>query len=62
VRVKITALLVLWATIGVAAVFTVKLLWIRVVLVALAAGISIYLLSLPTLQLKSPCANREGKR
>lgn len=62
VRVKVTALFLLWATIGVAALFTVKLLWIRVVLVALAAGISLYLLSLPTLQSKSPCVRKGSKR
>jgi hypothetical protein len=37
-------------------------LWIRVVLVALAVGISVYLLSLPTLRSKSPCAIHEKKR
>lgn len=62
VRVKVTALFLLWATIGVTAFLTVELLWIRVVLVALAAGISLYLLSLPTLQLKSPRVSPGVKR
>jgi uncharacterized membrane protein YbaN (DUF454 family) len=62
VRVKIIALLVLWVTIGFAAVFTVNLLWIRVGLLALAACISIYLLSLPPLRSKSSCTNQEDER
>jgi uncharacterized membrane protein YbaN (DUF454 family) len=51
-RAKVTAVTLVWATILLAVVFAVELPWVRVLLIAIAAGISAYLLRLPTLRRK----------
>lgn len=47
---KITAILLIWTTIGTTALFVIDLLWVRIILVGLASGVSLYLYSLPTLK------------
>jgi hypothetical protein len=47
---KIVALILLWGTIGYAVLAVLDLLWLRILLVAGAAGVTIYLLSLKTLK------------
>jgi hypothetical protein len=47
-RVKVTALLTLWASILVSAFLFVPLLWADAVMVAVAAAVSVYILRLPT--------------
>ncbi len=46
-RAKMTAIGVIWASISVS-VLVVPLPWVRVVLLAVAAGVTVYLLRLPT--------------
>lgn len=46
-RAKITAILLIWLTITTSALFLVPLVWVRILLFLLAAGVTIYLLRLP---------------
>jgi uncharacterized protein len=47
---KIMALILLWGTIGYEVLAVFDLLWLRIVLVAIAAGVTVYLLRLKTLK------------
>ena len=47
---KIVALILLWGTIGHAVLALLDQLWLRILLVTIAAGVTIYLLSLKTLK------------
>jgi len=47
---KIIALILLWGTIGHAVLAVLDHLWLRILLVAIASGVTIYLLRLKTLQ------------
>lgn len=47
---KILALILLWGTIGHAVFILLNLLWLRILLVAIATGVTIYLLRLKTSQ------------
>jgi uncharacterized protein len=47
-RHKITALVLLWGTIGYSAVFVVSLWWVRVILFAIATAVTIHLVRMPT--------------
>jgi uncharacterized membrane protein YbaN (DUF454 family) len=51
-RAKATGIALVWATILITVAFAVELLWVRALLIAIAAGISAYLLRLPTLRRK----------
>jgi uncharacterized membrane protein YbaN (DUF454 family) len=48
VRQKIVTLAILWATVASTAAFVVPLWWVRLLLAAIAGGVTVYLLSLPT--------------
>lgn len=52
-RAKVTAIPLIWATIGMTASYAVSQAWLRILLVIIAAGITVYLLSIPTLK-KAP--------
>jgi uncharacterized membrane protein YbaN (DUF454 family) len=52
-RAKVTAIPLIWATIGMTASYAVSQVWLRILLVTIAAGITVYLLSIPTLK-KAP--------
>jgi hypothetical protein len=60
-RAKVTGVVLVWATIAAAAAFAVRQPWARLLLFAIAAGISLYLLRLPTLG-KKGAAPLPGKR
>ena len=47
---KIIALILLWGTIGHAVLAVLDHLWLRILLVAIAAGVTVYLLRLKTLK------------
>ena len=45
---KIVVILLLWATISLSAFIAVSALWLRIVLLAVAAGVSVHILTIPT--------------
>lgn len=45
-RTKLTAIAVLWLTIGYSAIFVAQQLWVRALLVAVAAAVTIHLATL----------------
>jgi uncharacterized membrane protein YbaN (DUF454 family) len=47
---KVLVLVMLWATICLSAFLAVSILWIRIVLFAVALGVSIHILTIPTLR------------
>jgi uncharacterized membrane protein YbaN (DUF454 family) len=47
-RVKVVALVLLWLTIGASATFVVTALWARLLLLAIAAGVTVHLLRIRT--------------
>jgi hypothetical protein len=47
-RARIAAIALIWVTIPFSALFLVPLLWVRVLMFAIALAVSIYLLRLPT--------------
>jgi uncharacterized membrane protein YbaN (DUF454 family) len=49
VRAKVMSITALWLFIGFSAVYVAEALWLRIVLAAVAVGVSVYLLSLRTL-------------
>lgn len=51
---KIVTLVMLWAGIGASAIWTVEALWLRLLLVAIAAGVTAHIVKLPTF---SPAAD-----
>ena len=53
---KILTLALLWATIGVTAIFVVPLWWVRVLLLAIATGVTLHLLRIPTFKPGAPAA------
>jgi hypothetical protein len=48
-RVKVLSLALLWITIGCSAAFAVDALWLRILLAAIAVGVTLHVLSLRTL-------------
>ncbi|MBW1674189.1 MAG: YbaN family protein [Deltaproteobacteria bacterium] len=52
-KVKVLTLAVLWTTIGCSAAFAVEILFVRVLLIVIAIGVSIHILSLRTLHNES---------
>ncbi len=51
-RVKTASISLLWITIGISATFAVESWWVRVILLVIAVGVSIHILSLKTLKNK----------
>ncbi|KPL03185.1 MAG: hypothetical protein AMJ90_03880 [candidate division Zixibacteria bacterium SM23_73_2] len=49
-KVKILTVLFLWLTIGYSAIFIIKIFLIKIILFIIAAGVSIHILSIPTLR------------
>ncbi|MDM7999814.1 MAG: YbaN family protein [Dehalococcoidia bacterium] len=49
-RVKAYSLALLWVTIGCSAAFATDTLWVRIVLIVIALGVTIHVLSLQTLR------------
>jgi uncharacterized membrane protein YbaN (DUF454 family) len=49
---KVLVFVILWATICISAFLAVSTLWIRIVLFAVALGVSIHILTIPTLREK----------
>lgn len=49
---KVVALFFLWGTIGYSVIFAASILWLRVMLIIIAVGVSIHLLSMKTLTRK----------
>lgn len=49
---KVIAIAMIWTSIGASAVFLVSALWLKVLLLAIAAGVSLYLYWLPNTQLE----------
>jgi uncharacterized protein len=49
-KVKITAIALLWVTISISATFAVGLWWVRLLLLGIAIGVSIHILSLKTVK------------
>ena len=49
-KVKVLTITLLWVTIGVSAIFAVQSLAVRIILVLIAIGVSIHVLSLKTLE------------
>ncbi len=47
-RVKVTAITILWVTIGISAYFFMPWLWVRIILFIIAASVTVHLLRLPT--------------
>ncbi|MDY0269088.1 YbaN family protein [Trichloromonas sp.] len=47
-KTKIKAILMVWASIAISAIFLVDLLWVRILLPIIALGVTLYLLRLPT--------------
>jgi len=47
-RAKVTAISVLWVTIGISAYFFMPWLWVRVILMIIAVSVTIHLIRLPT--------------
>jgi len=48
-RAKVTAISVLWVTIGISAYFFMPWLWVRILLIMIAVAVTIHLIRLPTL-------------
>lgn len=49
---KVIAIAMIWTSIGTSAIFLVSALWLKVLLLAIAAGVSLYLYWLPSTQLE----------
>lgn len=49
-KVKVLSISFLWAAIGFSAFFVVDIFWIRIILIAIAIGVSIHIISLKTLR------------
>ncbi|HEY0593540.1 MAG TPA: YbaN family protein [Thermoanaerobaculia bacterium] len=47
-RQKVVTLAILWITVGSTSILAIPLWWVRILLVCIAAGVTAYLLSLPT--------------
>lgn len=52
-RAKISAVVLLWLTIGVTILFAIDSTWVRALLLVIASGVTIYLLRLPTFSEKA---------
>ncbi len=59
-RVKAVAISMLWVTISISAIFAVTQLWVRLLLLAIAIGVTIHIASLRTLSKKQGPPNHEG--
>ena len=60
VRAKVMSLGVLWVGIGATALFAVDALWLRLLLLAIACGVTLHLLSLKTMPGGSPGEPQES--
>lgn len=60
-RAKHAALLLLWLTIGVSLVFTAGAVWVQLLLLAIALGVTIYLARLPVRNRLTPEPARPGR-
>lgn len=49
---KVIAIVMIWTSIGISAIFLVSTLWLKVMLLTIAAGVSLYLYWLPSTQLE----------
>lgn len=49
---KVIAILMIWSSIGISAALFVSALWLKLLLLGIAAGVSLYLYWLPSTQLK----------
>ncbi|MBN1298632.1 MAG: YbaN family protein [Actinobacteria bacterium] len=49
-KIKVYALSVLWLTIGLSIYFGTQIIWLRLLLVAVAAGVSVHILKLKTIK------------
>jgi uncharacterized protein len=52
-RDKWISIATLWVGIGITAVFFVELLWVRILLITIATGVTIHLVRLPTLRVEA---------
>ncbi|MFW5793040.1 MAG: YbaN family protein [Bacteroidota bacterium] len=52
-RIKVGVLVLLWATISFSAFFAVEIIWVRILLMIIAIGVSIHILKIPTLKRKT---------
>ena len=57
-RAKVTAIGMVWVSVPISAFFFVSILWVRVMLMVIATGITLYLLSLPSLPSNQPPSDR----
>jgi uncharacterized membrane protein YbaN (DUF454 family) len=60
-RDKAITLVVLWAGIGATAIWTAEALWLRVLLAAIAAGVTIHIVRLPAFELASGTASDRAR-
>jgi uncharacterized protein len=60
-RDKAITLVVLWAGIGATAMWTAEALWLRVLLAAIAAGVTIHIVRLPAFELTSGTASDRAR-
>ncbi len=51
-RVKAAGISLLWISISISAIFAVSLLWVRLLLLGVAIGVTIHIASIPTLKKK----------
>ena len=49
-RDKIIAIMAIWLTIGITVIFAITQPWVRVLLIAIAVGVTVHLLRMPTLK------------
>ena len=47
-RIKVLTIILLWITIGYSTVFVIDAVWIRIILLIIAAGVTIHLLTIGT--------------
>jgi uncharacterized membrane protein YbaN (DUF454 family) len=52
-KTKILAVSFLWITIVISAFFVMKILWVQIILLAIATGVSVHIIRLPTFKNKS---------
>ena len=48
-KAKVSALLLLWGSIGCSAIFATKILWVKLLLIVIAAGVTVHIHGLKTL-------------
>ncbi len=60
-RVKAVAIAMLWVTISISAIFAVSQMWVRLLLLAIAIGVTIHISSLKTLPKRQGPSRKPGK-